>query len=217
MKVSAAIAEILKREGVDIIFGYPAQRRARGGGRSRHPHRSSSARSAPAFTWPTPYVAADARASGWACSPCSTGRAPRTPTAAWPRPSRNRCRCWCCRGLCRAASPTSPDNYNASAQMRGTSPSRAEPITCPAETANVLRRAFTQLRNGRPRPVLVEMPWDVLGEEMPEPLDYRPVVRTRCAPDPDAIRDAAARCWSRPSGRSSTPARACIGPRPMPS
>jgi acetolactate synthase-1/2/3 large subunit len=84
-----------------------------------------------------------------------------------------------------------PDNYNSVRSMRGITKS-AEPITEPGETANVLRRAFTQLRNGRPRPVLVEMPWDLLGDEMPEALDYRPVVRTRSAPDPAALREAAA-------------------------
>jgi acetolactate synthase-1/2/3 large subunit len=31
------------------------------------------------------------------------------------------------------------------------------------------------------------MPWDVLDEELPEPLDYTPVVTTRSAPDPEAI------------------------------
>ena len=29
-----------------------------------------------------------------ACSACSTGRAPRTPTAAWPRPTASPCRSW---------------------------------------------------------------------------------------------------------------------------
>src|SRR5438034_3045743 len=36
-----------------------------------------------------------------------------------------------------------------------------------------MRRAFTQVKNGRPRPVLVEIPRDVLGEDVPEPLQYR--------------------------------------------
>jgi acetolactate synthase-1/2/3 large subunit len=37
------------------------------------------------------------------------------------------------------------------------------------------------------------MPWDVLAEEVPEPIDYRPVVRTRSAPDPEAVARAAER------------------------
>src|SRR5579884_3197322 len=48
----------------------------------------------------------------------------------------------------------------------------------------IMRRAFTQVRNGRPRPVLVEFPGDVMQEEVPEPLDYQPTRRVRSAPDP---------------------------------
>ena len=32
---------------------------------------------------------------------------------------------------------------------------------------------------------------DLWNEELPEPLDYKPVVATRCGPDPDAVREAA--------------------------
>jgi thiamine pyrophosphate-dependent acetolactate synthase large subunit-like protein len=55
----------------------------------------------------------------------------------------------------------------------------------------VLRRAFTQVRNGRPRPVLVEIPVDLMTEEVPEPLDYVPALRTRTAPDPVAVSEVA--------------------------
>lgn len=54
-----------------------------------------------------------------------------------------------------------------------------------------MRRAFTQVRNGRPRPVMVEFPTDVLNEEFTGEVDYRPVVRTRSAPDPEAVAEAA--------------------------
>jgi acetolactate synthase-1/2/3 large subunit len=83
-----------------------------------------------------------------------------------------------------------PDNYNACVSMRGIT-KHAEPITSPGEVANIMRRAFTHLRNGRLRPVLVEMPWDVLAEDVTGPIDYVPVIRTRSAPDPAAVREAA--------------------------
>jgi thiamine pyrophosphate-dependent acetolactate synthase large subunit-like protein len=51
----------------------------------------------------------------------------------------------------------------------------------------IMRRAFTQVRNGRPRPVLVEFPGDVMQEEVPEPLDYQPTRRVRSAPDPQDV------------------------------
>jgi acetolactate synthase-1/2/3 large subunit len=58
---------------------------------------------------------------------------------------------------------------------------------------DAMRRAFTQVRNGRPRPVLVEIPADVMAEEVPEPLNYEPVPRTRSGPDPRAVAEVAER------------------------
>ena len=66
---------------------------------------------------------------------------------------------------------------------------------------DAMRRAFTQVRNGRPRPVLVEIPVDVYQEEVPEPLDYKPTPRTRVAPDPRRGRPRPRASWSRRSGR----------------
>ena len=66
-----------------------------------------------------------------------------------------------------------------------------EQVTLAAETPNAIRRAFTQARNGRPGPCMVEIPADVLAEEFPGPLRYRPAPRTRSGPDPDAVREAA--------------------------
>ncbi len=54
-----------------------------------------------------------------------------------------------------------------------------------------MRRAFTQVRNGRPRPVLIEFPLDVLADEVPEPWSYAPTFATRSAPDPKAIKEVA--------------------------
>jgi len=56
---------------------------------------------------------------------------------------------------------------------------------------DAMRRAFTQVRNGRPRPVLVEIPTDVFAEEVPEPLHYKPTFSTRSGPDPQAVQQVA--------------------------
>ena len=66
-----------------------------------------------------------------------------------------------------------------------------EYLVQPENVSEVMRRAFTQVKNGRPGPALVEFPTDILGEEVPEPLDYRPTPSVRVGPDPDAVRDAA--------------------------
>src|SRR5437763_12488835 len=83
-----------------------------------------------------------------------------------------------------------PPNYNAVSQMRGITKS-AEPVMAAAEVANIMRRAFSRLRNGRGGPVLVEVPSDMWNEELPGELAYTPVAATRYGPDADAVRDAA--------------------------
>ncbi len=83
-----------------------------------------------------------------------------------------------------------PPNYNAVSQMRGITKS-AEPVLVAAEIPNIMRRAFSRLRNGRGGPVLVEVPSDMWNEELAAELDYTPVAATRYGPDPDAVRDAA--------------------------
>jgi len=84
-----------------------------------------------------------------------------------------------------------PYNYNSTLQMRGIS-KHNEPVLDGAEAPNILRRAFTQLRNGRPQPVVVEVPLDAFNDEVAEPLDYTPVYKTRSAADPEAVVRAAA-------------------------
>ena len=81
-------------------------------------------------------------------------------------------------------------NFNSVTAMRGITKS-AEPITLPSEVPNIMRRAFSRLRNGRGGPVLVEIPADMWTEEVGE-FDYQPVLSTRYGPDPaDIVRAAA--------------------------
>ena len=60
-----------------------------------------------------------------------------------------------------------------------------------SHTPEVFRRAFSSLRNGRGRPVSVEIPVDVFGEDVAEPLDYTPTFATRSGPDPADVARAA--------------------------
>ena len=53
-----------------------------------------------------------------------------------------------------------------------------------------MRRAYTLLRSGRPGPVMLEIPVDVMEEQLEGPLQYTPPPRVRTAADPDAVRDA---------------------------
>jgi acetolactate synthase-1/2/3 large subunit len=68
----------------------------------------------------------------------------------------------------------------------------SEPLLSGAHTVEVFRRAFSALRGGRGRPVVVELPVDVFGEEVAEPLAYEPTFATRYGPDPADVARAAA-------------------------
>ncbi len=83
-----------------------------------------------------------------------------------------------------------PPNFSSPQQMRGVS-KYAETINLAAEVPNVMRRAFARLRNGRGGPVIVEIPSDMFNEELPGELDYKPVVATRTGPDPLDVKRAA--------------------------
>ena len=81
-------------------------------------------------------------------------------------------------------------NFNAFVNYRHVTKS-CEQVTLPETAPDALRRAFTQARNGRPRPALVEIPMDVFEEELPEPLHYTPAPTLRSAPDPEAVQTVA--------------------------
>jgi acetolactate synthase-1/2/3 large subunit len=84
-----------------------------------------------------------------------------------------------------------PPNFNAFLNYQHIT-KWAEQVMVPDAIPDAMRRAFTQVRNGRPRPVLVELPTDVLVDDVPEPLAYRPARRVRSAPDPQDVARVAA-------------------------
>jgi thiamine pyrophosphate-dependent acetolactate synthase large subunit-like protein len=66
-----------------------------------------------------------------------------------------------------------------------------EVILGAGQVSNVMRRAFHALRNGRPGPVIVEIPADVATQEVPEDaLDYQPPKRALQSPSVGDIKDA---------------------------
>ena len=63
-----------------------------------------------------------------------------------------------------------------------------EQVTLTELVPDAMRRAFTQVRNGRPGPVMVEVPFDMLQEEVPDGWTYTPAPALRTAPDPSDVR-----------------------------
>ena len=187
MKVGDAIAEILRREGIDTLIGYPVNhviehaavadirtiivRQERTGIHMADAmSRLSSGRKIGAFAMqlgPGTENAYGAVAQAYGES---------VPVLVMPG------------GYPRRIAHIEP-NYNATVSMRSIS-KLVEPLNVPADIPNVFRRAFSALRNGRGGPVVIEIPNDIWNEEVPEPIDYRPVVVTRTGPDPQAVRDA---------------------------
>jgi acetolactate synthase I/II/III large subunit len=188
MKASAAIVEILKRERIDVIFGYPRNQvleqaaiadvrtiivRQERTGLHMADALSRMTRGRRMGVFCMQHGPGSENAFGGVAQAYSES----VPLLVLPQ------------GYARRLAYV-PDNFNSSRSMAGVS-KHAEPITSAVEVANVMRRAFTQLRNGRPRPVVVEMPWDVLGDEVPGQLEYRPVVTSRYAPEGTAVEAAA--------------------------
>ena len=81
-------------------------------------------------------------------------------------------------------------NFNSALNYRHVTKS-CEQVTLPEAVPEAMRRAFTQARNGRPRPALVEFPSDLFGEEISEPFEPSPVPIVRYGPDSASIEAAA--------------------------
>ena len=81
-------------------------------------------------------------------------------------------------------------NFNSTLNMRNIT-KWAEPVTSGRSLPDVLRRAFFQLRNGRPGPVLIEVAADLWNDEVPEDWVYVPSFTARSGPDPAAVTEAA--------------------------
>jgi acetolactate synthase I/II/III large subunit len=188
VKTAAAIAEILKREGIDVLFGYPRNQllEAAAGADIRTVivrqerigmhmadavSRLTRGKKMGAFCMQ--HGPGAENAYGGVAQAYGDSVPVLVLPAGYPR---------------RIAHV--PFNFNSTLQMAGVS-KHAEPVTIGAEVPNIFRRAFTQLRNGRPQPVVVEIPYDSFDDEVPEPLNYTAVVRTRSGPDPqDVVRVA---------------------------
>jgi thiamine pyrophosphate-dependent acetolactate synthase large subunit-like protein len=188
MKLGAAIAEIMKREGIKVLAGYPVNhliefaaaadirpvmvRQERIGLHMADAiSRLSSGRSIGAFCMQHGPGAENAMGGVAQCYGESV------PVLVLPM------------GYARRLQQVDP-NFNSTTAMRAFAKS-SEVINLASEVGNIFRRAFTKLKNGRGGPVIVEIPSDMWNEEVPEPLNYTPVLRTRYGADPVHIKEAA--------------------------
>jgi len=188
MKVGEAVAEIMKREGVEILCGYPVNhlleyaaaadirpiivRQERIGIHMADAiSRVTSGKKIGAFCMQ--HGPGSENAYGGVAQSYSES----VPLLVIPQ------------GYPRRIAGIDP-NFSASREMRGVA-KIAEHVIVPGEIANALRRAFSNLRNGRSGPAIVEIPTDIWNEDIGN-LDYTPVSKAKSAPDPADVRKAAA-------------------------
>ena len=81
-------------------------------------------------------------------------------------------------------------NFNSTRNFEKITKS-AENLSMGRFLPDVMRRAFTQLKTGRPGPVLIEFPGDVFGEEVPDWWKPAPIKPVRSAPDPRDVDEVA--------------------------
>jgi thiamine pyrophosphate-dependent acetolactate synthase large subunit-like protein len=189
MKVSAAIAEILKREGTEFLIGYPVNsiiessaeadirtiivRQERTG-----LHMADAVSRVTSGDKIGVFCMQHGPGTENAFGGVSQAYGDSVPIVVLPG------------GYPRHLNGVQP-NFSAFLNFQHVTKS-LEQLTLPSAVPDVMRRAFTQVRNGRPRPTMVEIPVDVMNDEFPGELNYTPAPRARFGPDPKAVDEAAA-------------------------
>src|SRR5688572_10858371 len=188
MMVAAAVAEILRREGVDFLIGYPVNpiieaaaeadirtimvRQERTG-----LHMADAVSRVTSGERVGVFAMQHGPGTENAFGGVAQAYAESVPLVVLPG------------GYPRHMAGVSP-NFSALLNFQHVTKT-AEQVSLAHVVPAALRRAFSQAKNGRPRPTLVEIPTDLFSEELAEPLDYRPTIRARSGPDPLAAGQAA--------------------------
>jgi len=184
MRVAAAVAEMLKREGVDFLIGYPVNpiieaaaeadirtiivRQERTG-----LHMADAVSRVTSGDRIGVFTMQQGPGTENAFGGVAQAYGDSVPIVVLPA------------GYPRHLSSV-PPNFSALLNFQHVTKS-VEQVTVAAAVPDAIRRAFTQARNGRPRPTMVEIPTDLMQEEIAEPLVYHPTPRLRSAPDPITV------------------------------
>ncbi len=188
MKVSQAIAQMLKAEGVETLFAYPVNpiiescasldirpvivRQERVGLHMADcAGRLSPGRRPGVFTMQ--FGPGVENAFGGVAQAFSEGVPLVVLPSGYPRSQTN-----------------VPPGFSALVNFQHVTKS-VEQVTLACEVPHAIRRAFTQARNGRPGPCMVEIPGDLYDEEIDDSFSYRPSIIARSAPDSGSVREAA--------------------------
>jgi len=188
MKVSAAVAEILKREGVEFIIGYPVNNILEAAAAAdirpiivRQERTGLHMADAVSRTTSGKKIGVFAMQHGPGTENAFGGVAQAygdsVPIVVLPG------------GFPRKLLNISP-NFSSLLNFQHVT-KWVEQVTLPEEIPNAMRRAFTQVRNGRPRPTMVEIPTDVMNADISDSFHYKPAPQVRVGPDPQLVKEAA--------------------------
>jgi thiamine pyrophosphate-dependent acetolactate synthase large subunit-like protein len=186
MKVANAVAEVLKREGIEFLIGYPVNPIIEAAAEAdirtimvRQERIGLHMCDAIAKVTSGDKVGVFAMQHGPGTENAFGGVAQSfgdsTPVVVLPA------------GYARNINQVHP-NFNAALNFRNVT-KLSEQVTVANATVEALRRAFTTVKNGRPGPVLVEFPSDLLREEVPDGLvaEYQATPRLKSGPDPQSV------------------------------
>jgi acetolactate synthase-1/2/3 large subunit len=184
MKTADAVAEILKREGVDFLIGYPVNPIIEAAARAdirtimvRQERVGLHMADAVSRVTSADRIGVFAMQSGPGTENAFGGVAQAygdsVPMVVLPG------------GYARRINQY-PPNFSAFLNFRNVT-KWIEQVTQAENVPDIMRRAWTQVRNGRPRPVLVEFPGDVMAEDVSEPLRYTRAPQLKCGPDPKDV------------------------------
>ena len=186
MKVANAVAEILKREGIEYLIGYPVNPIIEAAAEAdirtimvRQERIGLHMCDAIAKVTSGDRIGVFAMQHGPGTENAFGGVAQSfgdsTPVVVLPA------------GYARNINQVHP-NFNAALNYRNVT-KLCEQVTVASATGEALRRAFTTVKNGRPGPVLVEFPSDLLREEVSDALvaEYQKTPKLKSAPDPQSV------------------------------
>src|SRR6266851_3209854 len=186
MKVTDAIAHVLKREGVDFLIGYPVNPIIEGAAEAdirtimvRQEriglHMCDAVGKLSSGDKIGVFVMQHGPGTENAFGGVAQSYGDSCPVVVLPA------------GYARNINQVRP-NFNAALNFRNVT-KWSEQVTVAHATVEAMRRAFTQVRNGRPGPVLVEFPTDILREEVPDALvaEYQRAPQLKSGPDPRSV------------------------------
>jgi thiamine pyrophosphate-dependent acetolactate synthase large subunit-like protein len=186
MKVANAVAQILKREGIEFLIGYPVNPIIEAAAEAdirtiivRQERIGLHMCDAIAKVTSADKIGVFAMQHGPGTENAFGGVAQSfgdsTPVVVLPG------------GYARNINQVHP-NFNAALNFRNVT-KLSEQVTVADATVEALRRAFTTVKNGRPGPVLVEFPTDILREDVPDALvaEYKKAPNLKSGPDPKSV------------------------------